>query len=48
MTDLSTLTLGSTTDPYNRAAERGWDITDASRLTSSLELEADVTVVGAG
>ena len=48
MTDLSTVTLGSTTDPYNRATERGWDITDASQLTSSLELEADVVIVGTG
>ncbi len=48
MTDLSTITLGSSTDPYNRAAERGWDITDASMLTSSLELEADVVIVGTG
>ncbi|MBW2404975.1 MAG: GMC family oxidoreductase, partial [Deltaproteobacteria bacterium] len=48
MTDLSTVTLGSTTDPYNRAAERGWDITDASQLTSSLDLEADVVIVGTG
>ncbi len=48
MTDLSTLTLGNTTDPYNRAAERGWDITDASQLTSSLDLEADVVIVGTG
>jgi len=48
VTDLSTLTLGSTTDPYNKAAERGWDITDASQLTSSLELEADVVIVGTG
>jgi choline dehydrogenase-like flavoprotein len=48
VTDLSTITLGSTTDPYNRAAERGWDITDASQLTSSLDLEADVVIVGTG
>jgi choline dehydrogenase-like flavoprotein len=48
VTNLSTVTLGSTTDPYNRAAERGWDITDASQLTSSLELEADVVIVGTG
>ncbi|MGB8330881.1 MAG: GMC family oxidoreductase [Polyangiales bacterium] len=48
MTDLSTLTLGSGTDPYRKAAERGWDITDASQLTASLELEADVVIVGTG
>jgi choline dehydrogenase-like flavoprotein len=48
VTNLSTLTLGNTTDPFNRAAERGWDITDASQLTSSLELEADVVIVGTG
>jgi choline dehydrogenase-like flavoprotein len=48
VTDLSTITLGSTTDPYNRAAERAWDITDASQLTSSLDLEADVVIVGTG
>ena len=48
MTDLSTVTFGTGTDPYNKAAERGWDITDASELTSSLELEADVVIVGSG
>ena len=48
MTDLSTITFGTNTDPYNKAAERGWDITDASQLTSSLELEADVVIVGTG
>ncbi len=48
MTDLSTITLGSTTDPYNKAAERGWDITDASELSAPLELEADVVIVGTG
>jgi len=48
VTDLSTVTFGSGTDPYNKAAERGWDITDASELTSSLELEADVVIVGTG
>ncbi|MFZ1865108.1 MAG: GMC family oxidoreductase [Polyangiales bacterium] len=48
MRDLSKLTLGSTTDPYNDAAARGWDITDASALTSPLEIEADVVVVGTG
>ena len=48
MTDLSTVTLGSSTDPYNAAAERGWDITDASQLGGPLELEADVVIVGTG
>jgi len=48
VTNLSTLTIGNTTDPYNSAAKRGWDITDASQLTSSLELEADVVIVGTG
>jgi len=48
VTDLSTVTLGSTTDPYNKAAERGWNITDASQLTAPLELEADVVIVGTG
>ena len=48
MTDLSQVILGSSTDPYNKAAERGWDIRDASKLTSSLELEADVVIVGTG
>lgn len=48
MRDLSTVTLGSNTDPYNKAAERGWDITDASQLNSPLELEADVVIVGTG
>lgn len=48
MTDLSTVTLGSSTDPYNKAAERGWDITDASQLSAPLELEADVVIVGTG
>jgi choline dehydrogenase-like flavoprotein len=48
VTDLSTITFGTNTDPYNKAVERGWDITDASQLTSSLELEADVVIVGTG
>ncbi|MFW2390418.1 MAG: GMC family oxidoreductase N-terminal domain-containing protein [Polyangiales bacterium] len=48
MTDLSTVTLGSGTDPYNDAVERGWDITDASQLSANLELEADVVIVGTG
>jgi choline dehydrogenase-like flavoprotein len=42
------VTLGSSTDPYNKAAERGWDITDASQLGGSLDLEADVVIVGTG
>jgi choline dehydrogenase-like flavoprotein len=48
VTDLSTLTLGSQSDPYNDAAERGWDITDASQITAPLVLEADVVIVGTG
>ncbi len=48
MTDLSKVILGSSTDPYNKAAEHGWDIRDASKLTSALELEADVVIVGTG
>lgn len=48
MSDLSTVTLGSSTDPYNQATERGWDITDASKLDAPLELEADVVIVGTG
>jgi choline dehydrogenase-like flavoprotein len=48
VTDLSKITLGSSTDPYNNAAERGWDITDASQLTSPMEIQADVVIVGTG
>ncbi|MDH3843179.1 MAG: GMC family oxidoreductase N-terminal domain-containing protein, partial [Myxococcales bacterium] len=48
MTDLSTITLGSTTDPYRKAEERGWDITNATELAAPLELEADVVIVGTG
>jgi choline dehydrogenase-like flavoprotein len=48
VTDLSTVTLGSGTDPYRDAAERGWDITDAGQITAPLELEADVVIVGTG
>ena len=48
MTDLSALKLGSASDPYRAAAERGWDITDASELGQSVELEADVVIVGTG
>ena len=40
--------IGSSTDPYNNAKERGWDITDASAITAPLELEADVVIVGTG
>jgi choline dehydrogenase-like flavoprotein len=46
--ELSQLTLGNSTDPYNKAAERGWDITDASKLDDALELEADVVIIGTG
>ncbi|MDH3728284.1 MAG: GMC family oxidoreductase [Myxococcales bacterium] len=48
MTDLSTITFGSTTDPYRKAEERGWDITNATELAAPLELEADVVIVGTG
>jgi choline dehydrogenase-like flavoprotein len=48
VTDLSKLTLGSSTDPYNKAAERHWDIIDASQISSALDLEADVVIVGTG
>ncbi len=48
MTDLSTITLGSSTDPYLKAKERGWDITNATELAAPLELEADVVIVGSG
>lgn len=48
MTNLSTITLGSDSDPYRRAGERGWDITNAAELASSLDLEADVVIVGTG
>ncbi len=48
MTDLSQLVLKNSTDPYLRAKERGWKITDASTLTEPLSLEADVLIVGSG
>ncbi len=48
MIDLSQITLNNSTDPYNKAAERGWDITDASKLEAPLELEADVVIIGTG
>ena len=48
MTDMSKVTLGTSSDPYNAANERGWDITDASTLTGPIELEADVLIVGTG
>lgn len=48
MTDLSTINLGSSSDPYRNADERGWDITDASTLKAPLILEADVVIVGTG
>ena len=48
MIDLSKVTLTNATDPYNKAAERGWDITDASKLDAPLVLEADVVIIGTG
>lgn len=48
MIDLSKITLGSRTDPYRNAAERGWDIVDASNLAGSVKLAADVVIVGTG
>ena len=48
MTDQSMVKIGTSTDPYNDAKERGWNITDASELTAPLELEADVVIVGTG
>ena len=48
MTDQSKVKLGSSTDPYNSAKERGWNITDASTITAPLQLEADVVIVGTG
>ena len=48
MTDLSSITFNTSTDPYNKAAERGWDITDASTITAPLDLEADIAIVGTG
>jgi len=48
VTDLSTINLGSSSDPYRNADERGWDITDASTLKAPLILEADVVIVGTG
>lgn len=48
MTNLSTITLASSTDPYRKAQERDWDITDAMELEESLQLEADVVIVGTG
>ncbi len=48
MTDLSQLLLKNSTDPYLRAKERDWQITDASTLTGPLALEADVVIVGSG
>ena len=38
MTDQSMVKLGSSTDPYNDAKERGWDITDASEDLAELAL----------
>jgi choline dehydrogenase-like flavoprotein len=48
VTDQSMVKIGSSTDPYNEAKERGWNITDASALTGPLQLEADVVIVGTG
>ncbi len=48
MTDLSTITFKGTTDPYRKAEERGWHITNATELAAPLELEADVVIVGTG
>jgi choline dehydrogenase-like flavoprotein len=48
VTDLSQLVLKNSTDPYLRAKERGWQITDASALSAPLALEADVVIVGSG
>lgn len=48
MTDMSSIRLDSSTDPYRNARERGWDIVDASTATSPLQLEADVVIVGTG
>lgn len=48
MIELSQITFSNNTDPYNKAEERGWDITDASTLEAPLELEADVVIIGTG
>ena len=48
MTDLSTLTLDSRSDPYRSAADKGWDIVDATKLGASENYEADVVIVGTG
>ncbi|MGB5808991.1 MAG: GMC family oxidoreductase [Polyangiales bacterium] len=48
MTDLSTITLASSNDPYLKAEERGWSITNSTALNSSVTLEADVVIVGTG
>jgi choline dehydrogenase-like flavoprotein len=48
VTDLAQLKLDSKTDPYRNWKERGWDITNASELTSALDVEADVVIVGTG
>jgi len=48
VTDLSGITFNTSTDPYNKAAERGWDITDASTITAPLDLEADIVIFGTG
>ncbi len=48
MTNLSQIKLGSSTDPYRKAEERGWKITNAAAITAPLELECDVVIVGTG
>lgn len=48
MTNLSTITLGSDTDPYRKAEERGWSITNAAALDESTTVECDVVIVGTG
>lgn len=48
MTNLSTLTIGTGTDPYRHPDASRWDIVDASTLDNDLSLEADVVVVGIG
>lgn len=48
---LSNLKLSNASDPYLKASERGWDITDASELSrsvGSVNIETDVVIVGTG
>jgi choline dehydrogenase-like flavoprotein len=40
--------LVSIDDPIAQGLRRGWHVTDASRLTDDLHLEADVAIVGTG